>query len=200
MLSARGLRCAAARVVRRDVHDRRRPGLPRRARARDSALVGALRRARAHLHRPVARRGRIRLAAPELVESGANQTLALSDQPRAPPNQTRAPSNPTRASPHETRAPPNQTRAPTNQIRAPSNQTRAPPNQTRTQPNQTRASPNQTRAPSNYRYRSVYLLAGDAWRRRPYLPMSHMDALHRTITRTNTAAASISWCTPVSNK
>ena len=32
-------------------------------------------------------------------------------------------------------------------------------------------------------YRFVYLASGDAWKRRPYLPMTHMDALWRMLNR-----------------
>jgi hypothetical protein len=50
-------------------------------------------------------------------------------------------------------------------------------------------------------YRSVYLLAGDAWRRRPFLPMSHMDALHRLLARPNSPATpSLSWYFLVSDR
>lgn len=50
-------------------------------------------------------------------------------------------------------------------------------------------------------YRSVYLLAGDAWRRRPFLPMSHMDALHRLFMRPNSPAMlSVRWYFLVSDR
>ena len=50
-------------------------------------------------------------------------------------------------------------------------------------------------------YRSVYLLAGDAWRRRPYLPMSHMEALHRLLNRPNSAnPLSFNWFFMVSDR
>ena len=41
--------------------------------------------------------------------------------------------------------------------------------------------------------RYVYLSAGDAWRRRPYLPMTHMEAVGRLLTRTNSPASKVGW-------
>jgi hypothetical protein len=41
--------------------------------------------------------------------------------------------------------------------------------------------------------RFVYLSAGDAWRRRPYLPMTHMEALGRLLTRAGSPAAKVAW-------
>jgi len=49
-------------------------------------------------------------------------------------------------------------------------------------------------------YRFVYLAAGDVWRRRPYLPMTHMEGLSRLATRTHSPAANVSWFFLVSDR
>ena len=41
--------------------------------------------------------------------------------------------------------------------------------------------------------RHVYLSAGDAWRRRPYLPMTHVEALGRLISKPGSPAAKVPW-------
>ena len=41
--------------------------------------------------------------------------------------------------------------------------------------------------------RFVYLSAGDAWRRRPYLPMTHMEAVGRLLSRPNSPASKVGW-------
>ena len=41
--------------------------------------------------------------------------------------------------------------------------------------------------------RYVYLSAGDAWRKRPYLPMTHMDTVGRILARPGTPAAHVKW-------
>ena len=50
---------------------------------------------------------------------------------------------------------------------------------------------------STYQYvsdrRYVYLSAGDAWRRRPYLPMTHMEALGRLISKPGSPSSEVSW-------
>ena len=40
-------------------------------------------------------------------------------------------------------------------------------------------------------HRFVYLAAGDAWKKRPYLPMSHMDAVGKIINRPHSPAAAV---------
>lgn len=49
-------------------------------------------------------------------------------------------------------------------------------------------------------HRHVYISAGDAWRRRPYLPMSHMDTLGKLIWGRNSPAANVSWVFLVSDR
>merc|ERR1740117_1728612 len=49
-------------------------------------------------------------------------------------------------------------------------------------------------------YRFVYLVAGDAWRKRPYLPMSHMDDVWKLLTRPHTPTANVSWFFLVSDR
>ena len=46
----------------------------------------------------------------------------------------------------------------------------------------------------------VYLSAGDAWRRRSYLPMSHMDTLGKLIWGKNSPANNVSWFVLVSDR
>ena len=41
--------------------------------------------------------------------------------------------------------------------------------------------------------RFVYVSAGDAWRRRPFLPLTHMEALGRLINRPGSPAANVAW-------
>ena len=49
-------------------------------------------------------------------------------------------------------------------------------------------------------HRFVYLLSGDAWRKRPYLPMTHMDALGKMLTRPLSPAAGVQWFFLVSDR
>ncbi|KAL1507550.1 hypothetical protein AB1Y20_007171 [Prymnesium parvum] len=48
--------------------------------------------------------------------------------------------------------------------------------------------------------RYVYLSAGDAWRRRPYLPMSHFDSLAKLIWGRGSPASNVSWFLLVSDR
>ena len=49
-------------------------------------------------------------------------------------------------------------------------------------------------------YRFVYLAAGDAWKKRPYLPMSHMDTLGRILSRQHSPASGVEWFFLVSDR
>ena len=49
-------------------------------------------------------------------------------------------------------------------------------------------------------HRFVYLAAGDAWKKRPYLPMSHMDAVGKIINRPHSPAAAVQWFFLVSDR
>ena len=42
-------------------------------------------------------------------------------------------------------------------------------------------------------YRFIYLIAGEAWRKRPYLPFSHMDDVHKLLTKPRSPAYNVSW-------
>ena len=49
-------------------------------------------------------------------------------------------------------------------------------------------------------HRFVYIVSGDAWRKRPYLPMTHMDSLGKTLTRPQSPAADVQWFFLVSDR
>ena len=49
-------------------------------------------------------------------------------------------------------------------------------------------------------HRFVYILSGDAWSKRPYLPMTHMDSLGKTLRRPLSPAADVQWFFLVSDR
>ena len=49
-------------------------------------------------------------------------------------------------------------------------------------------------------HRFVHIVSGDAWLRRPYLPMTHMDAIGKALKRPQSPAADVQWFFLVSDR